>query len=183
MNLIGRVISVFSAAASGVAGVLVILLVFHVALDVVMRYVFNAPLDATILYVSAFYMVAIAFLPLAKVEQNDMHIGVELLTASFPQKVQGFLAFVAAVLTAGVTALVALRTGEEAMAKFATGAYSIEAGGKVITWPTYFFLPVGFGLMSVVAAWKALAMLLGRPSGLTSPRIDDPYLTKDPADD
>ena len=52
--------------------------------NVILRYVFNAPLNGTILFVSTFYMVAIAFLPLALVEQGDNHISVELLFDRFP---------------------------------------------------------------------------------------------------
>lgn len=182
MKPIGKLISRLSAGASGVAGILVILLVSHVALDVVMRYVFETPLNATILYVSAFYMVAISFLPLALVEEKDGHIAVELLAEKFPDRIQTMLSWVALVLTVIVTATVAVRTGQEAMTKYATGAYSIEAGGKIITWPTYFFLPVGFGLMALVSAWKLIAMITGRESGLTAFTVEDPYLSKDRPD-
>lgn len=177
MHPVGKAISAVVAACSGVAGLLVILLVAHVSVDVLMRFVFETPLNATILYVSAFYMVAIAFLPLALVEEKNMHISVELLAERFPTKFQTFLAFVAALVTAIVTATVAVRTGQEALAKYATGAFSIESGGKILTWPTYFFLPVGFGMMAVVSAWKAIALALGRDSGLSAPEIEDPYLS------
>lgn len=177
MQPVGKAISAVVAACSGVAGILVILLVAHVSLDVVMRFVFETPLNATILYVSAFYMVAISFLPLALVEQKDMHISVELLAERFPSKVQTFLAFLAALATAIVTATVAVRTGQEALTKYAGGAFSIESGGKIITWPTYFFLPVGFGMMAIVSAWRAIAIALGRDSGLVAPDIEDPYLS------
>lgn len=177
MQPVGKVISAVVTACSGVAGILVVLLVAHVSVDVVMRYVFETPLNATILYVSAFYMVAISFLPLALVEQKNMHISVELLAERFPTKIQTFLAFLAALMTALVTATVAVRTGQEALAKYATGAFSIESGGKIITWPTYFFLPVGFGMMAVVSAWKAIALALGRDSGLGGLDVEDPYLS------
>lgn len=177
MKVIGRIISAIVLAGSGVAGILVLILVGHVTLDVIMRFVFNTPLNATILYVSAFYMVAIAFLPLAMVEQKDMNISVELLTDRLPKKAQGFLAVLATVLTALVTATVAVRTGQEALTKYATGAYSMESGGRIITWPSYFFLPIGFGLMALVSAWKSIAMMLGRDSGLIAPEVEDPYLS------
>lgn len=179
MKSIGKIISWINSAASGIAGILVLCMVAHVSADVAMRYVFEKPLDSTILYVSAFYMVAIAFLPLGLVEQKDSHIAVELLVEKFPAKLQTFLLFVATVITAVVTAGVAVRTGQEALAKYATGAYSIESGGKVITWPTYFFLPVGFGTMSIVASWKVVAIISGKDSGLSGLVVEDPYLLKE----
>jgi TRAP-type C4-dicarboxylate transport system permease small subunit len=177
MKPIALVLSWLISGTSTIAGVIVLLMVGHVTLDVLMRFVFETPLNSTILYVSAFYMVVIAFLPLAAVEQRDGHIAVELLAEKFPTKVQTFLSGVALLLTFLVTAVVAIRTGDEALAKFVGGSFSIEAGGKVITWPTYLALPIGFGLMSIVAGWKFICLLLGRPHGLDALRIEDPYLS------
>lgn len=179
MKSIGKFVSWINSAASGLAGVLVLFMVAHVSADVTMRYVFEKPLDSTILYVSSFYMIAIAFLPLGLVEQKDSHIAVELLVEKFPTKLQTFLLLIATIITTVVTAAVAVRTGQEALAKYAAGAYSIESGGKVITWPTYFYLPVGFGMMSLVSAWKAISMITGKPSGLSMLVIEDPYLSKE----
>ena len=177
MNFISSVISRLISGSASLAGILVLMLVVHVTLDVIMRFVFQTPLNSTILYVSAFYMVGIAFLPLAAVEQNDGHIAVELLVEKFPQKLQNFLAGLALLLTFIVTATVAIRTGDEALAKYLGGSYSIEAGGKIITWPTYLSLPIGFGLMSIVAGWKFICMVMGRPHGLNALKIEDPYLS------
>ena len=177
MKPIALALSWLISGTSTIAGIMVLLLVGHVTLDVVMRFVFNTPLNATILYVSAFYMVAIAFLPLATVEQRDGHIAVELLVEKFPSKFQPFLAGLALLLTTIVTATVALRTGDEAFAKYLGGSFSIEAGGKIITWPTYLALPLGFGLMSIVSAWKFICMIMGRPHGLDALRVEDPYLS------
>jgi TRAP-type C4-dicarboxylate transport system permease small subunit len=157
MKSIGKAISWINYIASGLAGILVLCMVAHVSADVTMRYIFEQPMDSTILYVSAFYMVAIAFLPLGLVEQKDSHIAVELLVENFPDKLQAFLLFIATLIT----------------------AYSIESGGKVITWPTYFFLPVGFGMMSLVSSWKVIAMISGKDSGLSGLVVEDPYLSKE----
>ena len=167
MKLIASVISAVITLTASLAGIIVLMLVAHVTIDVVMRFAFDTPLNSTILYVSAFYMVAIAFLPLAAVEQNDSHIAVELLVERFPTKVQSFLAGLALLLTCIVTATVAIRTGDEALAKFIGGSYSIEAGGKVTTWPTYLALPLGFGLMSIVASSVATSTNSSSVNGLT----------------
>jgi TRAP-type C4-dicarboxylate transport system permease small subunit len=177
MSSIAKGISWLISGTSTIAGIMVLLLVGHVTLDVAMRFVFETPLNATILYVSAFYMVSIAFLPLAAVEQRDGHIAVELLAEKFPTKVQTFLSGLAILLTFIVTATVAIRTGDEALAKYLGGSFSIEAGGKIITWPTYLALPIGFGLMSIVAGWKFICLVMGRPHGLDALRVEDPYLS------
>jgi len=177
MKRIESVISWLISGTATLAGIMVVMLVVHVTVDVLMRFVFETPLNSTILFVSAFYMVAIAFLPLGAVEQKDGHIAVELLAEKFPVKVQSFLAGLATLLTCIVTTTVAIRTGDEALAKYIGGAFSIEAGGKVITWPTYLSLPIGFGLMAIVSGWKFICMITGRPHGLDSLKVDDPYLS------
>ena len=179
MKPIGKMITWINAVASGIAGILVLIMVVHVSADVTMRYVFEQPLDATILYVSAFYMVAIAFLPLGLVEQKDSHIAVELLVERFPDKLQTVITFFALLVTVIVTTAVAIRTGQEAMSKYASGAYSIEAGGKILVWPTYFYLPLGFAMMATVAFWKLIAMVTGKDSGLSLMTVEDPYLAEE----
>lgn len=159
--------------------ILLMCLVAHVTLDVVMRYVFNMPIHSTILFVSVYYMVAIAFLPLAVIEEKNDHIAVELLTKRFPNNIQKLLLVISTILTSIVTALVAVRTGQEALTQYSNGAFSMEAGRKVLIWPSYFFLPIGFSMISVVAAWKAIAILTGKKSGLSALSIEDPYISRD----
>lgn len=175
MKIVGRAISWMAAGASGIAGILAVLLVIHIFLDVLMRFVFQMPLDATILYVSVFYMIAVGFLPLGTLEVKEQHISVDLLVEKLPEKLQTVLSLIALLVTFVVAATVAVRTGQEALLKYATGAYSIQASGKIITWPSYFYLPIGFGLMALVSAWKMIAKVIGQESGLHALKIEDPY--------
>lgn len=179
MQIVGKSISRIVSWAAAVACILLICLVAHVTFDVVMRYVFEKPLNSTILYVSAYYMVAIAFLPLALVEENNGHIAVELFTNRLSGKAQKILFVISTILTSIVTAIVAVRTGQESLTQYSNGTFSLEAGRKVIIWPSYFFLPFGLAMISLVAAWKAFASMTGRNSGLSILNIEDPYLPKD----
>jgi TRAP-type C4-dicarboxylate transport system permease small subunit len=56
------------------------LMMLHVTLDVVARSLFNTPIAGTNEVVSAYYMVAAAFLPWAWIARSDGHIRVELFT-------------------------------------------------------------------------------------------------------
>jgi len=71
-----------------------------------------------------------------------------------------------------------VRTGQEALLKYSIGAYSIEASGRIITWPSYFYLPIGFSLMALVSAWKMIATVMDRENGLRVLTIEDPYLAR-----
>ncbi len=165
MNRLSSFLSAISGMAAAIAGLAVIALVAHVTIDVALRYIFNAPLNGTILFVSTFYMVAIAFLPLSMVERGDNNFSVELLFDHFPRRLQRALTIFAYGLTLVVATLVALRSGQEALGKYALGTFSLEGGTRIITWPSYFILPVGFGLMALVALWKLIAALAGIDSG------------------
>lgn len=166
MQRIGRAISGLAAITSFIGSVFVILLVLHVTLDVALRYFFNAPLTGTILYVSLYYMTAIAFLPLAAVEERDAHISVELVVERLPSGIVRVLTGISLAITILIFLALAVRTFEEAVAKYEIGAFAMESGTNIPTWPTYFFLPVGFGLMLLVAVYKLACDVLGTQSGL-----------------
>ena len=56
------------------------LMMAHITLDVTGRVLFNHPLIGTIEVASSYYMVAVAYLPLAHVSRGDGQIIVELFT-------------------------------------------------------------------------------------------------------
>lgn len=166
METIGKFLSAASAGLMFIASALVILLVCHVTLDVTMRYAFNAPLNATILFVSTYYMVAITFLPLAAAEARDAQISVELVSGLLPSRVERILIAFGLVLTFLVMALLAMRGWEVAMSQYARGAFAMESRVRISTWQSYFFLPIGFGMIVLVALYKLVGIILGRNNAL-----------------
>lgn len=166
METIGKGLSAASALLVYAASVVVLLLVCHVTLDVTLRYAFNAPLNATILFVSVYYMVAIAFLPLAGVEARDAQISVEVVSSLLPGWIERVLIVFGLLLTVAVTTALAMRGWEVAMAQYSRGAFAMESRVRIPTWQSYFFLPAGFGMIALVALHKLLCMVLGQRSGL-----------------
>lgn len=166
-----RIVSRLTKALGFLGSILVILLVLHVAADVVMRNVFGAPLTGTIEIVSMIYMIGICFLPLALAEERDAHISVEVVTNMMPRRAVRVLTILGTLIT--IVALTALcwRTWLEAMAQMRKGAVMIVAGSDpMLTWPSYFLLPVGFGLALCVCLYKLFCLLTKRPFG---PEADD----------
>ena len=143
-----------------------------VSAQVVMRYVFGMPLKGTIQFVSLYYMTAIAFLPLGAVEERDSHVVVEVVTNLLPRALVTVFFGIGLVLTAAVSIVLAARAWEEAMGQYELGSFVMEGGFRLDTWPTYFFVPVGFGLMLVVSVWKLICLLTGRDSGLMLSAFD-----------
>ena len=47
-----------------------------------------------------------------------------------------------------------------------SGTFMVELGVKIITWPSYYLLPIGAGLMAIVLIYRWLIYVTGAKSGL-----------------
>jgi TRAP-type C4-dicarboxylate transport system permease small subunit len=166
-RLIGRIID----ATTVIGAVAVALMMIQITADVVAKFVFLAPLPATITMVSNYYMVIVAFLPLAFVERRDGHITVEVVTEFMPARLQRNLAVWATALSAVVFALLTWRGLHDATAKYDIGAFIMEQGVKVEIWPSHFILPAGTALMSLVLVFKIIRYLTGGREAATTVRF------------
>ena len=152
-----------------ILGVLAVaLMMIHVAVDVILRFVFLLPIPATISIVAHYYMVVVAFIPLACAERRDEHISVEVLTELFPLRVREGLGVLTTIFSAGVFALLTHRSFHEAEKKREIGTFLIEQDVKLPIWPSYCLLPIGTGLMTLLLAWK-LVRAAARRGATTDP--------------
>ena len=164
MNLINKVTLKVTDALGLMSSLVVVLLVVHVTVDVMMRNVFGAPPVGTIEIVSIVYMIGICFLALALADRRDAHIVVEVLTELMPERFVRWLVLLGLALTVVLIIALCWRTWIEAMTQYRKGAVMIVAGREpMITWPSYFVLPVGFGLSAAVCCVKFLGTLTGKP--------------------
>ena len=138
------------------------LMVAQITADVISEYVFRFPLPATVTSVSNYYMLVVAFLPLALAERRDQHISVEVLFDHFPAKLQSFLTGASYVFSALVFGGLAWQTWIDAMKKANIGSFMMEQGVKVPIWPAHFMLPIGAGLLTVVLILKFILHVQGK---------------------
>lgn len=162
MDRIDRVIDLISRAVSLVAGIAVALMMVHVTTDVIFRYVLNRPLPGTLTMVTYFYMVIVAFLPLASVERNGAHISVEVFTTLMPDRVQRFLSTLTSMLTMAVMGLLAWRGAEASWRAMQKNVAQVQGDTEISVWPAYFAIPIGAGLMTLVVFWHIVRVLSGR---------------------
>lgn len=160
-RVLGRVIDL-SAILSALA---VTLMMAHIAIDVVAKYIFGVPMAGTITVVSNYYMIIVSFLPLAFTERQNGHISVEVLVEHFPLGAQRGLNVFALLVSAAVFAALTWRSFVEANRAFAIGSFEIEHNMKLITWPARYLLPLGCGLMTVTLVAK-IGIALKRRSKL-----------------
>ncbi|WP_225984825.1 MULTISPECIES: TRAP transporter small permease [Noviherbaspirillum] len=170
MQKIGRLLSRITDLATVIGALGIALMMIHITLDVVLRYLFDLPLPGTIAIVSYYYMVIAAFVPLAFAEQKGAHISVEVVTERMPAWIQNHLTGWSYLLSAVIFGMLTVRTWGEAMSKKQIGASIVQGEASIVLWPTYFILPIGFGLIFLILAHKFFAYLFAHESGLDTQR-------------
>lgn len=161
-RMFARLDRAMNAAASGLAlvGALAILaMLVNVTAYVVMRLVLSSPVPATVEIVSRYYMVLIAFLPLAWAERRGDMITITIFENLLPPPGRRVVAVFVALVTVAAYALLTWTTWLVAMREFAAGSFVISLNVALPTWPGYFALPAGFGLAAIVSAYRAVTLL------------------------
>ena len=148
-------------AALASLGVLVMML--HICADIVLRTFFDAPVPATVEIVSRYYMVLIAFLPLAWIEQRNAMVSVEITDAALSPRMLRISDVLVSLLVTCVYAVLAYTTWRMALREWATGTYVLALETRVPVWPTYFLPPLGFGLAAFATLLRAATQASGKP--------------------
>jgi TRAP-type C4-dicarboxylate transport system permease small subunit len=124
-----------------------VLMMAHIDADVAGRTIFNHPLPGTTEIVSAYYMVAAAYLPWAWIARNNNHIQVELFARLMPAKVNALLEPIIQLTTIVYVAVFTWETAIRAVHQTKAGE-AWEAGTSFIpVWPSRWLLPIAGGLM------------------------------------
>jgi TRAP-type C4-dicarboxylate transport system permease small subunit len=166
MIALGRLLARFIDLTTLLGLVAVALMMLHITIDVAGRFLLNEPVPATIAFVSNYYMVVVAFLPIAYAETRNSHITVEVLTELFPMRVQNHLYSWSYLISALVFGLLTYRGWGEAVKAQGSGTFIMEQSTKLLVWPSYYLLPIGTGLMVVVLLYRFVLYLTGAKSGL-----------------
>ncbi len=139
-------------ALIGAAGVVVMLV--HITAYVVMRTFFSMPIPATVEIVSTYYMVAVAFLPIAWAERRGDMITIDVFAGLYRGNAGRAVDLFVALVTAAAYLMLTYTTWIVALREYQTGAFVISLSTKIPVWPGYFALPAGFALAALVALYK-----------------------------
>lgn len=176
MFIIGKGLSMLAKGASLVGTICVILMMLHVTADVIGRYFFNAPLPGTIVVVANYYMIVLVFIAIGVAEEKRAHISVEFVTDLMPEKVQAGFSVFSGILTVIVITILMIAGYGEAVKKTNIGA-SMEQGSQLIQiWQSYWAIPVGAGLMALIAAYRVITTVTGLRSGLTETDVNAKFI-------
>jgi TRAP-type C4-dicarboxylate transport system permease small subunit len=144
------------------------LMMLHTAVDVAGRTLFNHPLPGTTEIVSAYYMVAVAYLPWAWVALNNGHITVELFTRRCSPRTIFWLDVMAKVLTVVYVSLFTWQTEYMAVQQTLSGEAWEASTGYLPVWPSRWLLPIaGFFMTAylVLRIVKDVGERVRRPAG------------------
>lgn len=144
-----------------VAGLAVLLMMFHVMVDVLGKYLFNAPLPGTAEVVAAYYMIGAVFLPLAWVEVSGGSIVVEVIYEKVPERAQKIMLILADIVSAIYYSILAWFSWGVAVHAWKINE-TVDGIWRVTTWPAKFLLPFGFGLVVIVLLMRILMGERGR---------------------
>ncbi len=162
-HMMDRAVALIDRYILGLAGIGLVLMMLHICIDVVSNLVFGSPVALTNAAVTVYYMIAVAFLPLAAGEYRGAHIGVDLVVNHLPAVLRRNLDHVVQVLCLAVYSGLTIQSTQLAVEKLSANAYLMEQTTRVSTWPSYFLVPLGFGLIALLIGLRLVCRMLGRP--------------------
>jgi TRAP-type C4-dicarboxylate transport system permease small subunit len=148
------------AALALVGALAVLALMVHVSADIAMRNLWNRPIPATYEVVVNYYMVALAFIPLAWVERSGAMIQVEVINGALSPLMMRVSEALVAVISAAIYATLAWVTWQVAVRQTAVSGFVTANQIRVPVWPAYWLPPLGFALAALAAALKLPALLI-----------------------
>lgn len=166
MQAIGRLLSWMSTGSAILGAIAILLMMLQVSLDVLLKNLFVWPVPFTATLVTKWYMVAIAFLPLAMTEILDRNISVEVMFQRFNQRWQRIVGGAVCLFSAGMACIMVMPLWKEALLRMEAGSFVVENGQSISVWQTHFFLPVGIGLFALVLFYRVVVLWAGAASGL-----------------
>lgn len=157
MNRLERVENAALELLAILGAVATLALMFHVAADITLRYLTNQPIPATFEIVTNYYMVSLAFIPLAWVEKSGGMVQVEIIDGFLSPFMLRVSDRIVSLISTLVYAILAWVTLQVALRNSAIGSYLMANNTRVLTWPAYWIPPVGFGLAALVTFIRLIA--------------------------
>ena len=173
MNTFKKIMDLIVDILAWIAGLAVVLMMLHVALDVALRNLFNAPITGTIEIVANYNMAALAFLPLALIAREKGHIIVELFTGWMKPNPRSILDGLVAIVTVAYVSVFTWKALEVAIDKTRIRDAKEAGFGFVEVWPARWLVFLGFGLMLFYVAWNMIQDLRAGFTGTAEKQSDD----------
>lgn len=144
-------------------------MMFHVALDVFVRVTFGHAFAATTTVAARYYMVALAFLPLAWMDRTMGQISVDVLTATLRGGWRRAQEAFVGLLTLAYLGLVTWQATVSALRRTQSGEFVDLMVSVVPVWPSRWLVPVACAALVLHVAIRTWRRVFGaepsRPAG------------------
>lgn len=150
MQVISRIRDTALGVLAFIGALAILALMVHIMTDVTLRNAINQPVPATYEIVTNYYMVALAFIPLAWVEKGGGMVNVEVIEPFLGPTGLWVSDKLVALISTLIYFSLAWVTLEASFKTFATGSFVLAQNIPIPTWPAYFLPPLGFGLAGLV---------------------------------
>lgn len=138
---INRILLTIGAVAATVMMLLVIA-------DAFSSYLLGRQIQNSFEIVAFYLMVALVFLPMGSVELSHEHISTDFIVQAMPASVRLGLYVISQLIGAAFVALLCYQTGVDALRSYARNEM-VMGTTMLVTWPSRFLLPVGFGFLVI----------------------------------
>jgi TRAP-type C4-dicarboxylate transport system permease small subunit len=165
-RLLNRVID----GAMIVAEVAIVLMMLHIAAELLTRWIFRHGLESVPEFVAYYYMTSVAFLSLAYVTRGNGHIAAEFFTEAMSPRQRQILEGVISIWLGLFMLLLTWQLWNEAVTMTAIGEVHQGVSFNLPKWPGRWIMTIGSGIMMVGAFVIGIRKLLGQTG-------DDPRAT------
>ena len=156
-RLLDRVID----GAMILAEIAITLMMAHITVELIVRWLFRYGLDAVPEIVAYYYMTALTFFALAYVTRGDGHISAEIFTQNLAPRAREILEGVIALALCIFMLVFTWQTVSEAISMTNAGETHQAARTMVPKWPARWYLPIGTAIMAAYALLLAVQKLSG----------------------
>lgn len=163
MGFVFRLAETIANAFAYFATAVIVVLTLHVCVDVGSRYLLNLPLPGTTEMVAKYYMVGAVFLPLAYCQLHRQHFNATLFEAYLPRKLLRRVDGVHDLVMCLLAGLYAYCSGLAAYDATMIGERVQTAFYPLLTWPSRWLVPIGTGVLCVVAALQFILIFRREP--------------------
>jgi TRAP-type C4-dicarboxylate transport system permease small subunit len=133
------------------------LMMMHVTVDVIGRYVFNRPLEGTTEIVAAYYMVLVAYLPWAWLASRDGHIVAGIFQRVGSPRFDFWLEIAVKIFTAVCICVFVYQTFWTALRQTGAGEVWLAGTMYIPVWPSRWVLPVSGAFMAVYLVLRVIS--------------------------
>jgi len=137
-------------------GCLIVVMMVQVSLDVFLKYTIAKPIPSTLELVSAYYMVALVWLPLGAVTRDHEHLEVELFTQHLSERPLTYFKLFGCTVGAIYAGFMCWEGLQEAIHKTHIGEVWETATFDIPVWAARWFYPIGTFFASLYLTIYAL---------------------------